>query len=63
MICLEFYSRPNYLYLLISVFQAYADEGHDLKGVIEHVYRSMEDFLRECLSLDPEDTKLPPPDR
>lgn len=44
-------------------FQAYADEGHDLKGVIEHVYRSMEDYLRECLSLDPEDTKLPPPDR
>ncbi|CAH2066381.1 unnamed protein product, partial [Iphiclides podalirius] len=44
-------------------YQAYADEGHDLKGVIEHVYRSMEDFLRECLSLDPEDTKLPPPDR
>ncbi|XP_047544358.1 inactive dipeptidyl peptidase 10 isoform X1 [Vanessa atalanta] len=44
-------------------YQAYADEGHDLKGVIEHVYRSMEDYLRECLSLDPEDTKLPPPDR
>ncbi|XP_063529706.1 inactive dipeptidyl peptidase 10 isoform X2 [Cydia strobilella] len=44
-------------------YQAYADEGHELKGVIEHVYRSMEDYLRECLSLDPEDTKLPPPDR
>ncbi|KAI8427643.1 hypothetical protein MSG28_002118 [Choristoneura fumiferana] len=43
--------------------QTYADEGHELKGVIEHVYRSMEDYLRECLSLDPEDTKLPPPDR
>ncbi|OWR49175.1 dipeptidyl aminopeptidase protein 6 isoform 1 [Danaus plexippus plexippus] len=42
---------------------AYADEGHDLEGVIEHVYRSMEDYLLECLSLDPEDTKLPPPDR
>ncbi|XP_061377760.1 inactive dipeptidyl peptidase 10 isoform X1 [Danaus plexippus] len=44
-------------------YQAYADEGHDLEGVIEHVYRSMEDYLLECLSLDPEDTKLPPPDR
>lgn len=49
--------------MYLFTFQAYADEGHDLKGVIEHVYRSMEDYLRECLSLDPEDTKLPPPDR
>ncbi|KAJ2944629.1 hypothetical protein O0L34_g3981 [Tuta absoluta] len=48
---------------VIFRYQAYADEGHDLKGVIEHVYRSMEDYLRECLSLDPDETKLPPPDR
>ncbi|GBP23129.1 Inactive dipeptidyl peptidase 10 [Eumeta japonica] len=44
-------------------YQVYADEGHDLKGVIEHVYLSMEDFLNKCLHLDPEETKLPPPDR
>lgn len=39
------------------VFQSYADEGHDLKGVTEHVYRSMEHYYRDCLSLDgdPED--------
>jgi hypothetical protein len=32
--------------------QSYADEGHLLVGVLEHVYRSMEDYLKECLSLD-----------
>lgn len=41
-------------------FQNYADEGHELKGVLEHVYRSMEDFLQECLSLDTEETKVTP---
>ncbi|XP_037913635.1 inactive dipeptidyl peptidase 10 isoform X2 [Hermetia illucens] len=33
-------------------YQTYADEGHDLNGVLEHVYRSMENFLTPCLSLD-----------
>lgn len=36
----------------ISFQQTYADEGHDLNGVLEHVYRSMENFLTPCLSLD-----------
>lgn len=41
-----------------SFFQSYADEGHDLRGVLEHVYRSMEDFLTECLSLDTDEAKV-----
>lgn len=36
-------------------YQSYADEGHDLKGVLEHVYRSMQEFFEECLSLDTDD--------
>jgi hypothetical protein len=32
--------------------QSYADEDHALAGVLEHAYRSMEDFLAECLALD-----------
>lgn len=32
--------------------QSYADEGHLLEGVIEHVYRSMQNFFEECLTLD-----------
>ncbi|PNF24635.1 hypothetical protein B7P43_G00742 [Cryptotermes secundus] len=39
---------------IIFRYQSYADEGHLLAGVLEHVYRSMEDFLQECLSLDEE---------
>lgn len=35
-------------------YTAYPDEGHELKGVTEHVYRSMEHFYRQCLSLDEE---------
>lgn len=35
-----------------NLLQSYADEGHLLLGVLEHVYRSMEDYLKECLSLD-----------
>ncbi|XP_055386032.1 inactive dipeptidyl peptidase 10 isoform X2 [Condylostylus longicornis] len=38
-------------------YQAYADEGHDLTNVLEHVYRSMEDYLADCLSLDTEESK------
>ncbi|XP_065353378.1 inactive dipeptidyl peptidase 10 isoform X1 [Cloeon dipterum] len=33
-------------------YHSYADEGHMLEGVIEHTYTSMEDYLRDCLSLD-----------
>ncbi|KAL7031758.1 hypothetical protein ACKWTF_007126 [Chironomus riparius] len=33
-------------------YTSYADEGHDLRGVQEHVYRSMEHYYRDCLSLD-----------
>lgn len=38
-------------------YQSYADEGHELHGVLEHVYRTMEDFLKGCLSLDSDDEK------
>lgn len=37
---------------VIYRYQAYADEGHRLEGVTEHLYRSMEHFLTECLTLD-----------
>ncbi|KAF7996285.1 hypothetical protein HCN44_001917 [Aphidius gifuensis] len=37
---------------VIFRYQSYADEDHALSGVIEHTYRSMEDFFTECLSLD-----------
>nr|XP_023020216.1 inactive dipeptidyl peptidase 10 isoform X2 [Leptinotarsa decemlineata] len=33
-------------------YQCYADEGHQLEGVIEHVYSSMQHFFEECLNLD-----------
>ncbi|XP_026469614.1 inactive dipeptidyl peptidase 10 [Ctenocephalides felis] len=42
---------------VIFRYQSYADEGHRLIGVLDHAYRSMEDYLRECLSLDPDDSK------
>ncbi|XP_055593286.1 dipeptidyl peptidase 4 [Uranotaenia lowii] len=38
-------------------YQSYADEGHELFGVLEHAYRTMEDFLKKCLSLDSDDDK------
>lgn len=38
--------------VICGVLQSYADEDHLLVGVLEHVYTSMEDFLRDCLSLD-----------
>lgn len=41
----------------LSLVQTYADEGHHLNNVIEHVYKSMEDYLKDCLSLDPDTTK------
>ncbi|KAG8332084.1 hypothetical protein J6590_028071 [Homalodisca vitripennis] len=31
---------------------SYADEGHELLGVLPHAYGSMEDYLRKCLTLD-----------
>ncbi|XP_053998740.1 dipeptidyl aminopeptidase-like protein 6 isoform X1 [Hylaeus anthracinus] len=37
---------------IIFRYQSYADEDHALAGVLEHAYRSMEDYLAECLSLD-----------
>ncbi|KAH0946792.1 hypothetical protein HN011_002559 [Eciton burchellii] len=37
---------------VIFRYQSYADEDHALAGVLEHAYRSMEDFLAECLALD-----------
>ncbi|XP_045472394.1 dipeptidyl peptidase 4 isoform X3 [Harmonia axyridis] len=37
-------------------YQSYADEGHELRGVLEHVYRSMQEFFEECLSLDSDES-------
>lgn len=42
---------------IIYRYQSYADEDHDLLGVLEHVYKTMEDFLGTCLSLDSQDEK------
>lgn len=42
---------------LLQYKQTYADEGHELTNVLEHVYKSMEHYLKECLSLDPDNTK------
>jgi inactive dipeptidyl peptidase 10 len=39
------------------MLQSYADEDHSLVGVLEHVYTSMEDFLRDCLTLDEDQGK------
>ncbi|KAK9510675.1 hypothetical protein O3M35_005411 [Rhynocoris fuscipes] len=33
-------------------YQSYGDEGHDLSGVLDHLYLSMENYLSSCLSLD-----------
>lgn len=49
--------KSNFCKCQLSL-QSYADEGHDLRGVLEHVYRSMEDFLTECLSLDTDEAKV-----
>ncbi|KAJ8977155.1 hypothetical protein NQ317_015478, partial [Molorchus minor] len=37
---------------ILFQYQSYADEGHQLEGVIEHVYGSMQGFFEECLTLD-----------
>ncbi|XP_075212470.1 inactive dipeptidyl peptidase 10 isoform X3 [Lycorma delicatula] len=39
-------------------YQSYADQGHELSGVLEHVYSSMEEYLKECLSLDEDEHQL-----
>lgn len=44
-----------------AIFQTYADESHDLNNVLEHVYKSMEHYLKDCLSL--EDDMKPEPVR
>lgn len=43
-------TQANCRFLLLK--QSYANEDHALRGVLEHAYRSMEDFLAECLALD-----------
>lgn len=46
-------ASTNTRYLIVGLSkQSYANEDHALKGVLEHAYRSMEDFLAECLALD-----------
>lgn len=44
--------------ILSIMFQSYADQGHDLSGVLEHVYSSMEEYLKECLSLDEDENQV-----
>lgn len=36
-------------------FQIYANEGHELNGVLDHMYRSMEDYFTQCLTLEEDD--------
>lgn len=38
----------------VHFIQTYADEGYELTNVLEHVYKSMEHYLKDCLSLDPD---------
>ncbi|XP_050306548.1 dipeptidyl aminopeptidase-like protein 6 isoform X1 [Anthonomus grandis grandis] len=40
-------------------YQSYPDEGHELTGVLEHVYTSMQTFFEECLKLDTEEREPP----
>lgn len=47
---MQAHSSANRRFLFLK--QSYANEDHALKGVLEHAYRSMEDFLAECLALD-----------
>lgn len=49
--------RLSLIFICQIFLQTYADEGHELNGVLEHVYSSMEHYFAECLSLDPDDTK------
>lgn len=56
-LCLTHCAHPTLAHAVISIVQTYADEGHHLNNVIEHVYKSMEDYLKDCLSLDPDTTK------
>ncbi|XP_039280543.1 inactive dipeptidyl peptidase 10 isoform X2 [Nilaparvata lugens] len=39
-------------------YQSYADQGHDLRGVREHVYSTMEEYWTECLSLEEDEQRL-----
>lgn len=49
--------ESKYFSLQISLLQTYADEDHRLTNVVEHVYKSMEHYLKNCLSLDPDSTE------
>jgi hypothetical protein len=49
------------LFPLTFSLQSYADEGHDLRGVTEHVYRSMEHYYHSCLSLDSDGGQIEEP--
>lgn len=53
-----FSNRTHFIRRLAPIsIQTYADEGHELTNVLEHVYKSMEHYLKDCLSLDPDNTK------
>ncbi|XP_030761357.1 inactive dipeptidyl peptidase 10 isoform X2 [Sitophilus oryzae] len=43
-------------------YQSYPDEGHDLDGVLGHVYISMQNFFEECLKLDTGERETPEPE-
>lgn len=42
--------------MAISVLQVYANEGHELENVLNHMYRSMEHRFTQCLALDEDDS-------
>lgn len=57
--CNHFFLCISHVYVSFrfDFLQTYADEGHELTNVLEHVYKSMEYYLKDCLSLDPDETK------
>lgn len=61
-VTMSFTKTRNFTDFIITIFfQTYADEGHELSNVLEHVYKSMEHYLKDCLSL--EDDMKPEPVR
>lgn len=54
------FSKLHEKYFYFFILQSYADEGHELQGVLRHVYNSMEDYFIECLKLDTDDKKMHP---
>jgi hypothetical protein len=58
----NWYLTHKKLITCFFLFQSYADEGHDLSGVLEHTYKSMEDFMNDCLVLETDASLSTPKD-